>query len=93
MIVFYDYHERVNYIFIIFCLARVVSCVERLDRNGLKFSVKPSIPYIELTDLYLILQKYSLLPRKRESKKICSRDKKNMQSDGFCQNKRIKRVP
>ncbi len=33
----------------IFCFGRFVSCVERLDVNGLKFSVKLGIPYIEFT--------------------------------------------
>ncbi len=47
--VFADFYERVNYVSMILCFGRVVSCVERLDTNGFKFSAQPSVPYILVT--------------------------------------------
>ncbi len=38
--VFVDFYERVNYVFMILCFGRVISCVERLDTYGFKFSAK-----------------------------------------------------
>ncbi len=47
--VFADFYERVNYVSMTLCFGRIVSCVERLDTNGFKFSAQPSVPHIEFT--------------------------------------------
>ena len=44
--VFVYFYELVNYVFMIFCFGRVVSCVAI---HSIKFSAKPSIPYNEFT--------------------------------------------
>ncbi len=44
--VFVDFYEPINYASMIFCFRGVVSCVERLDANGFKFSGNLCIAYV-----------------------------------------------
>ena len=49
--------ELVNYVFMIFCFGRVVSCVQRLDTNGFKFSSKPSMYRVQWTLVFAYIHR------------------------------------